>query len=604
MKSKQGFLLSFFLVSVSLGVIWFLQGNLGVQHHPEQSEAQFFQWQAGASQRYRVKMDSSMRLKLPGANTTQNIKVSIRTLLDLVTLAADKKTASVGMRLSDVQVIISGQSDPEMNRMLERPFRVQFTKGGVAHNFEFSEGLTGQEQSMLENIVRTFTVSIPEQTNQVQKKSWVAKEKNASGEYLASYQRISPTELEKSKANFNSASASPMLDNASITSKETIQLNNTRNWLSSMTVDETIESPGKFGPDLLIINHAKIDFVSSNLAALPKNYWHFIAAAAQAISLKPSATITKLSPQEARHKLLQQLPALNDAIEARTRHIHEIRDLLRADASMPAMLLEQMKTQDLSDRTRADLYLALELAATEEAQAALTQVMTSPDWSTRDALRATVALAGISNPSSDTLQILWDTAYTQRQQISNTATYTLGSIGSRMKAANHPDYFNLRNELISGASDTSNTQQSATFIYALGNTRDPEVVQNVSPFLDNEQPEIRRAAASSLGLMSSQQSADALVSRFDQESDSQVRGAMAKSLSQLPLSDTSKIMASVSQAIQTETDESARFAMADFMGKNLAENPEYKTVLQNLARTEPSKRVRQVIGNALAITDP
>lgn len=601
MKSKQGFLLSFFLVSVSLGVFWFLQGNLGVNNHPGKSEAHFFQWQAGVSQRYRVKMDSSMRLNMLGANTSQNVQVSIRTQLDLVTLEADKKTASVGMHLSDVQVTISGQSDPEMNDMLERPFRVQFTAGGVAQNFEFSEGLTGQEQSMLENIVRTFTVSIPEQSNQAHKQSWEAKEKNASGEYLASYQRISPTELEKSKANFNSVSASPMLNNASITSKETIQFNNTRNWITSMTVDETLESPGKFGPALLIINHAKLDFVSSNLAALPKNYWNFIAAAAQPISLKPSATVTKLSPQEARNKLIQQLPALDKAIEARTRHIHEIRDLLRANASMPAELLEQMKTHDLSDRTRADLYLALELAATEEAQAALTLVMTSPDWSTRDALRATVALAGINNPSSETLQMLWETAYTERQQISNTATYTLGSIGSRMKAANHPDYQSLRNELISGASDTSNTHQSATFIYALGNTRDPEVVPNVSPFLDNEQPEIRRAAASSLGLMSSEQSANALVSRFDQESDSQVRGAMAKSLSQLPLTDTSKIMSSISKAIQTETDESARFAMADFMGKNLMENPQYKPVLQNLVRTEPSKRVRQVIGDALAM---
>jgi len=541
-------------------------------------------------------MDSSMRLNTLGADGSQNVQVTIRSLLDLVTLEVDRDKARVGMQLSDVRVNISGQSDPEMNRMLEQPFRVQFLAGGVPNHFEFSEGLTGQEQSMLENIVRTFTVSMAEH-----KENWVAKEKNASGEYLATYQRVGPTQLEKSKDNFVALSSSPMLNKATITSKETIQLNEKRSWITSMTVNETLQTPGKHGPTLRIINHAQLDFVSSNHARVSKEHWNFIAAAPQPILLKPAASIPKLSPQEARRRLIAELPALNAAIEARSKHIHTLRDLLQVDSSMPATLLEQMQTQDLSDRTRADLYLALELAATVEAQDALTLVMSSPDWSTRDAIRATVALAGINKPSAETLKMLWDTAYTERPQISSTATYTLGSIGSRMKAANNPDYPALRDNLISGADNNSDIQQQATFIYALGNTRDPEVVPKVTTFLDNDQPAIRRAAALSLGLMPSEQSAKALASRFEQESNSQVRGAMAESLTRLPLADTSKTMASISKTIQTETDESARYSMAKFMGTNLAKHPEYKPVLQNLIRTEPSKRVRHIIGEALAV---
>jgi len=603
-NTKQGISFTLFLISVAVGVLWFLQGSLSVKNNIVQSEAHFFNWQAGASQRYRVAMDSSSRLNMFGTNASQNVQVSIRSLLDLVTLDAEKDNAKVGMQLSNVQVNISGQSDPEMNRMLELPFRVQFTAGGVAEKFEFSDGLTGQEQSMLKNMVRTFTVSIPQQTIPEQskhKQSWVVKEKNASGEYLATYHRVSPMQLEKTKGDFVAVSSSPLLNKATIASKESIQLNEKRSWITRMIVDETLQSPGKNGPSLHIINHAQLDFVSSNPLSVSKGRWNFIAAAPQPILLKPTASTPKLSPEEARRKLIQELPALDVAIKARTKHIHALRDLLRADGSIPATLLEQMQTQNLSDRTRADLYLALELAATVEAQAALTQVMSSPDWSTRDALRATVALAGINNPSTDTLKVLWDTAYIERPQISSTATYTLGSIGSRMKVENHPDYPALRDELISGANNNSDVQQTATFIYALGNTRDPEVVPNVSTFLDNEQPAIRRAAAMSLGLMSSEQSASALASRFEQESNSQVRGAMAKSLSQLPLADTSKVMASISQAIQTEDDESARYSMANFMGKNLAKNPQYKPVLQKLIRTEPSKRVRQIIGDALAM---
>ncbi len=611
MISKKQIFLALFLMSVSAGLLWLLPSDPGVNEHSMQNDPHFFRWEAGASQRYQVTMDSSMRLNTLGAGANQNVQVSFRSKLDLVTLEADQDKAKVGMQLSDVRVTISGQSDPEMNRMLELPFRVKFSAGGVPNHFEFSEGLTGQEQSMLENIVRTFTVSMPEtmpdsmqesiptQSKPESQPSWVATEKNASGEYRATYQRISPTQFEKSKDNFVALSSSPMLNKATITSKETIQLNEQRSWISSMTVDETLQTPGKQGPTLHITNHANLDFIASNVSSVDDR-WDFIAAAAQPILLNPTSAKPKLSPEQARQKLIAELPLLDDAIEARSKHIHTLKDLLQADSSMPAILLEQMQTQDLSDRTRADLYLALELAASVEAQAALTQVMISPEWSTRDAMRATVALAGINDPSAETLEVLWNTAYAEQPQISNTATYTLGSIGSRMKAMNNPDYPALRDNLISGANNNSDIQQRATFIYALGNTRDPEVVPNVSPFLDNDQPAIRRAAALSLGLMSSEQSAEELASRFDQERNSEVRGAMAESLTRLPLADSTKAMASIGKAVQTESNESARYAMVNFIGTNLAEHPEYKPVLQNLARTEPSKRVRQVIADALA----
>ncbi|RDH80706.1 MAG: hypothetical protein DIZ80_16905 [endosymbiont of Galathealinum brachiosum] len=606
MKEKQGLIFSLLLISVSVGVFWFLQASWSVNNTLEQNEPHVIHWQVGVSQRYRVVMDSSSRLNMFGTSDSQNVQVSIRSLLDMVTLEAGKDNTRVGMQLSDVRINISGQSDPEMNQMLELPFRVQFTAGGVPEKFEFSEGLTGQEQSMLENIVRTFTISIPKQSKPEKsrpegKQNWVVKEKNASGEYLATYQRVSSTQLEKNKHDFVVLSSSPMLNKATITSKESIQLNERFSWITSMTVDETIQTPGKNGPTLHINNHAQVNFVSSNQVSIHKDRWSFIAATRQPILLKPAKAIPQLSQQEARRKLIDEVPALDAAVEARSKRIHILRDLLRVDGTMPEILLEQMQTRKLSDRTRADLFLALELAATDEAQAALTQVMTSADWSTRDALRAAVALAGINEPSVETVKALWDTAYTERPQISNTATYTLGSIGGNMKVANNPDYPALRDELISGANNNSNTQQQTTFIYALGNTRDTEVVSNVSTFLDNDQPAIRRAAALSLGLMSSEQSAKALTSRFELERNSQVREAMADSLSRLPLTNTSEMMASISKAIQTETYESARYSMANFMGSNLAKHPEYKPVLQNLIRTEPSKRVRQIIGDALAM---
>jgi len=69
-----------------------------------------------------------------------------------------------------------------------------------------------------------------------------------------------------------------------------------------------------------------------------------------------------------------------------------------------------MRTQDFSDRTRADLYLAFELAGSPEAQAALASVLAEPSWSAQDGMRAIVALGGVKNPTADTLAALWNTA--------------------------------------------------------------------------------------------------------------------------------------------------------------------------------------------------
>jgi hypothetical protein len=587
------------LMVLILGVYggWQLQGKFNSDVSQADTSSHLFTWKEGVSQRYRVQMNSSMNLNNTdaGAIANQTMYVKLNAELNLHTLQADQNSALVGIQLSGVQLNVSGKSDPEINQLLQKPFRVEFSSGGVPGDFEFPEGLTTQEQTILKNIVRTFTVSFSEKET-----NWTRSEEHASGYYEAAYERVSSTKIHKNKSNFVSSPSSPMLVNAAISSAEFIELDRNKNWISYMQVHEVIETTEKGGPAILIENRANIELNDNANVNLAKNLWQFTAADPIQSPVHLQRPSLKLSAEEARLQLLAQVPKLDETLQNRTKQIHILRDLLRVDGSIPATLLEQMETQLLSDRTRADLYLALELAATVESQAALTSVMTDPKWSMRDVIRATVALAGIKNPSPETLAVLWEAAYGDRPQLSATATYTLGSMGSRMKANNNPEYHSLRDDLLSSAYGSNSAQQKATFIYALGNTRDSDIAVDVSTFLNDEQPAVRRAAALSLGLMPTETSSEVLVSRFQQESSSAVRGAIAESLSVLPVVDTEAAMGSVAKAIQIESDEKARHSMASFMGKNLVKHPEYKPMLQKLIRKEPSKRVRQVIAEALA----
>jgi hypothetical protein len=267
-----------------------------------------------------------------------------------------------------------------------------------------------------------------------------------------------------------------------------------------------------------------------------------------------------------------------------------------------------MQTQPFSDRTRADLYLALELAGTEAAQAALVSVVENPEWSTLDAMRAIVAMAGVDQPSDETITALWDTVErpplnADREQLVSTATLALGSLGKSMNTDDDPDYAALRDRLLDGAhagtGSDSYDEQRTNYVHAMGNTGDTSLADDVVHFLDDETPSVRRAAAMSLGRLGTDEAADELMSRLDYESSSQVRGAIAESLVNWTTPSASA-MASVRKEVRSEPDEHTRYSMARFLGANLAEFPENRAVLEDLMRTEPSKRIRQNVAETLA----
>jgi HEAT repeat protein len=537
-----------------------------------------------------------MQINTAGASAAQAMRVRMRCVLDLLTLEASPKAALVGMRLSSVELQVAGNSDPETNRALAVPFRVRFASGGLPEKFEFPAGVTAQHRGMLENLVRMFQVAMREG------EAWVAQESNASGAYEAAYLRTAPSRVEKIKRRFVGSPSAPAFSGADIASKEAFRIDPQRDWIAAMTVDETLRTQGRLAME--ITNHATLELRPSAHAAGSPETWGFVAAARPAPAEPATPPLPKLSREEASRRLLAEVSALDAAREGRSASIHRLRDLLRADAELPAALLEKMKTLEVTDRTRADLYLAFELAGTPPAQVALASVVADTTWSTRDALRAIVALGGVARPIPETLTALWTTVQSapssgDRSQLASTATFALGSLGKAMIFVEDPDYASLRARLLAGALSGTNTEQRADFVHALGNTREPSLARDIVPLLNDAAPAVRRAAAQSLGMLGTNQVADELMSRFNEERSSAVRGAIAESLASWT-APPAPAVASIRAAIRTEPDENTRFNMARLLGKNLATFPENRAVLQDLLRTEQSKRIRQQVAEALA----
>jgi len=362
------------------------------------------QWHVGTAQHYRVQTDSSMQMNTNGS--AQTLPVRMNCGLELRTLEAGSGTALVGMQLSSVDLQIGGQTDPGTNQALTVPFRIRFASGGYPDAFEFPAGVTAQNREILENLVRMFQVTMDKG------ETWTAQESNGTGAYEAAYRRTGPTQVEKTKQRFKAlASSPPMLKGADITSTESFSLDPRRDWIVAMTVDEKLQSKGQGGPAMTITNHATLKLQSVSQSAASTDKWQFTASAAPPDQRSIQHSIPNISKEEARARILDAVSQLDTAKQGRMTWVHELRDLLRVDDSMPGVLLEVLRTQQLSDRTRADLYLAFEQAGTKSAQAAMTSVITDTSWTTKDALRAIVALGGVDHPSSDTLSTLWNTEH-------------------------------------------------------------------------------------------------------------------------------------------------------------------------------------------------
>lgn len=554
------------------------------------------QWREGSSQAYDLLVDSSFLMTMPGASSSQSMNLHLNGVLEFRTLEVGPRDVLVGMRFSAIEMQITGVSDDDVNRALTLPFRVRFASQGVPTAFEFPAALAADLREVIENLVRMFQVVTQEGD------AWVVQESNAWGMYEAAYTRRSPSTIVKKKQRYlgsSQAGATTLPQVAS--SEESIRIDLKRDWIAAMTLDETIITKDLNGPSVEVTNHATLELRHAHTVAAA-DQWRFDTAVEPALAKKPAqAAEPALSQEEAERQVRAGITSLDDAVKGRIIGIHRLRDLILIDGQVPVVLLESMRTQQLTDRTRADLYLALELAGSPEAQAALTSVITDASWSPQDGMRAIVALGGVANPTQDTFAVLWDTALgglmgDDRDDLPGTAALALGSLGRGMLAAEDANYSSLRADLLVGASSAGSSHQRAVFLTALGNTGDPDpsMRSDIVPFLDDPVPEVRSAAAKTLGRLGTSPVADELLQRFEQERSSEVRGSIAEALASWE--DPSRpAIESARAVVRDEPDQKVRYNMALLLGRNMDQFPKNRLALEELLAVEQSKQIRQQV---------
>ena len=584
------------VVLSALALMWRLSGEQEPPATVTAGSDAALLWRVGQSQQYAVDIESSFLMAMPGSGSGQAMTLQMDGVLDFLTLNVDSAGADTGMCFDSISLVIDGASDAAVNRALATPFRVRFDHSGRPLAFDFPATLAQEHRDILENTVRMFQAIV------ARGDAWEAEESNSNGRYRATYARVSPTRISKSKSIYL-----PSVTGAAVPeveSDETIKTDPANDWITGMSIQEhiAINDPGSV--PVQVSNLATLKLLSMNVH-VAAGKWNFAHAPEPDAMVDPRANLPQLSPAEAQRRLAADVQALEVAQETRSLIIHRVRDLLLADDQLPAQLIETLRTEELSDRTRADLYLAFELAGTPASQAALASVLIDGSWPPMDAMRAIVALGGVSKPTHDTMATLWglartNMAGTDRRDLPGTAALALGSIGNGMRESEVADYAGLRADLLVSASSAVEPQQRAVFLYALANTADPDPVlkRDLITYLDDPSVEVRSAAAKTLGRLGTNTIENELIERVRQEPSALARASMIKALESWD-EPSAEAMRWAQGAAMREPDETTRHNLVVLLGNNMDSFPENRRVLEALLESEQSKRIRQELADLL-----
>jgi len=567
-------------------------------------------WREGEVQRYRFDILSTVAFSDRPDGAPESMTQHLRAQLLCRTLRVEPDHALVGLELDPVDLRMDGVAVPATDAALGAPFTVRIDRRGMPVEFAFSRQVSEEHRELLEEWVRTFQVTLEHGG------SWDAAERHRTGTYAARYERQDPARIQREKLHYEppgvGPGAGPRVRVAA--SRATIQIDPTANWLQRMEVREELVATDETGIAFRVSTEALLERLAEAPSAPTRGVevWQLDdggASRSVGVATRTSAAITEMSTAELQSEIASIVHALDAAAEGRIEWVHRLRDWVRADRRAAALVLDALRSREraLEDRTRADLFLALELGGTDEAQGALCDVVAADSWGSRDRTRALIALGGVAHPSEATVTALWQTTWNragaEARSAANTALLALGAVASQINRQEDPArttrYAHVRDGLLSAAWGAGDPRERAVAVLALGNTGDPEVAEQIEPFLDDGAAAVRRAAARTLGKLGADRGSEQLARRLAGETSSAVRGAMAAALAtsaRVP----PESLAAVRAAIRGEQDDLTRYQLARVLGAHLADDPENRRVLTDLLERESSAKIRRYLAEVLA----
>ncbi|MCA9718965.1 MAG: HEAT repeat domain-containing protein, partial [Myxococcales bacterium] len=270
----------------------------------------------------------------------------------------------------------------------------------------------------------------------------------------------------------------------------------------------------------------------------------------------------------------------------------ELAAWLRGHPDGPARLAAALRDGDIDDAARPALFLGLELSGTEEARAALSELLVDARLDAVDRARAASALSDLGAPTRDTAALLLAQAQTGDAMVASVSVLGLGKMAKRSEDDGLRAYVrDALDEELAAAGDDGRTR---LVLDAMGNTGDAAFADELTAHLEAESPTTRQHAAEALGRLDPGASGPRLLERLGEESDPAVRATLVSAYHGPATEDTIALM---SDQLATSSSTSERAALIAWLGTASRTTPAAQRQLIDHIHRETDARLMQQIGS-------
>jgi hypothetical protein len=240
---------------------------------------------------------------------------------------------------------------------------------------------------------------------------------------------------------------------------------------------------------------------------------------------------------------------------------------LRANPSAAAGVVQRLRAGKIPAALRAPLSLALSLADTPEARAALVAVARDAKLAFDDRLRALHGAATTAHPGPIVADALREVSLDRRDpSAERAATLALGSLAGTQKRADPALARQVRQQLGERLEQERDPERLTGLLAAAGNSAGEDLLPAVERLGAHRDPSVRAAAVDALGALSSPEAAARQVALMEAETDPAASRAMLLGESQRGGRVSPELVALAARRLETEGDLGARRALIELLG--------------------------------------
>jgi hypothetical protein len=524
------------------------------------------------------------------------------TLNARITTASERR--QIAFQLSGLSVQVGGRREAELERAYQRPFVLEIDDRGRFGPSRFDPAIPPRERAVLDAAIRLLQVVLPTGDEA----RWETREADGVGEYDAAYVREAHGGVTKRKLRYGATRGATPLSARVVASELRAELAPGPGWLRRAAGSERLDlaagdggvlaststrftlepSPAPVDPNLAVWRDRPFEGTGVAVDGRGPSAWDAAAVArARDRFQRQGTTLDGLLAGLGTHDV-------RDAAFA-----HELAEFLRAFPEEAHRATARLGT--LADLEAAVLLSVLELAGTPEAQDALVRLASSPGASRANRLRAVAGLAGVAEPTGDTLAALERLSATPRRTADDAelASASLLAYGALAGRAGDALRGGAMSRLEATAREAPTAEEARVALRALGNARLPPPLDLLTTRLASPDPGVREAATELLAQRPEAATAETLRSLFEHDPAAPVRRSALLALASHPSGDGANAAVADALAAGREEDPSVRVEMARFLAGRIPRIPENRQLLLRELQRERDRGVILAILNAM-----